>query len=161
MSRDSFFGGPVPLLAAGIVAVVLQAPLPTLAASLGDCVTVRVEAPFRLPDGLLYPAGPLTLCDSGRHSPVDSLHKILVGGSSIGLFASTRRSAEIQLMESPQVVFNRDADGNLELIGYSLTSSGRSIAYRLKGTREAWQANYHRQVGGAPVAAIVATTGTH
>jgi len=166
MNRSTFVGGPVPLLlvvVVGVVAVTLSASQPALAAPSGECVTARVNAPFRLPDGLLYPAGPLTLCDSGTFSPVANLHRISVGGSSIGLFVSRRRSAEIRSMDSPEVLFNRDAEGNLELIGYTLTMSGRSVAYRLKSRGETWQASSRRRLGGvaaAPVAAIVATSRT-
>lgn len=166
MNRNSFFAGPVPVLVvvlAGGVVMALSASQPALAAPSRMCVTARVDAPFRLPNGLLYPAGPLTLCDSGTFSPVANLHRILVGGSSIGLFVSTRRSAEIRSMDSPEVLFSRDAEGNLELIGYTMSSSGRSVAYRLKNQGETWRARSRPRLGSvaaAPVAAIVATAGT-
>ena len=166
MNRSSFFGGPVPVLVivlAGVVAVALPASTPVLAASSGECVTALVDAPFRLPDGLIYPAGALTLCDGGKYSPVDNFHRVLVGGSSVGLFVSSRRRAETRSMDAPQMLFNRDAEGNLTLIGYTLPSSGQSVAFRLKTPDETWQASNRRRLGGAsaaPVAAIVATAGT-
>jgi hypothetical protein len=122
-------------------------------------VTAFVGTPFRLPDGRLYPAGVLTLCDYGAFSPVDNLHRIIVSGSSVGLFRSSKRNAEIGSMVSPEVVFNRDAEGNLELIGYAMPTSGRVLAYRMKPQAEALQASSLRQLGGStgPLAAIVAT----
>ena len=104
MKRKTSFGLTVPVqlaLLAGIVVVALSASQPTLAASSGECVTALVDAPFRLPDGLLYPAGALTLCDGGAYSPVDNFQRVLVGGSSIGLFVSTRRRAVLQDRECP------------------------------------------------------------
>ena len=147
------------ILLAMMAAVVLPVTEPAQAATRGECVTAVVESPFRLPDGLLYPAGTLTLCDYGAFSPVDTLHRILVSGSSVGLFRSRRRSAEDGSMASPEVVFNRDSEGNLELIGYATPSSGRVTAYRMKPYVDALQvAARERQGGsGAPLAAIVAT----
>jgi hypothetical protein len=153
----------VTFVLAGLIAVMLPASLPVMAASSGECVTALVDTPFRLPDGLLYPAGALTLCDSGRFSPVNNLHRILVGGSSIGLFVSRIRSAEIRSMDSPEVLFRRDFDGTLSLIGYTMPSAGRSVAYRLKTRDDVWQARSRHPsstVAATPVAAIVATAGT-
>ena len=166
MNRSTFFGGPVPILLVvltGLVAVTITSTQPALAAPSRECVTVHVDTPFRLPDGMLYPAGVLTLCDSRTFSPVDNLHRILVGGSSVGLFVSRRRSAEALLLGSPQILFRQGGDGNLELIGYSVLKSGRSVAYRLKSQGLTWQANSHPPLSGvaaAPIAAIVATVGT-
>ena len=104
-----------------------------------------------------------TTCDSGRFSPVNNLHRILVGGSSIGLFVSWIRSAEIRSMDLPEVLFSRDADGSLSLIGYTMPSAGRSVAYRLKTRGDVWQARSRHPsttVAATPVAAIVAATGT-
>jgi hypothetical protein len=74
---------------------------------------------------------------------------------------SRKRSAEIQSINYPQVVFERDGDGNLELIGYSVQSAGQNIAFRLKNRGDIWQAARSRRLGGTqaiPVAAVLATT---
>jgi hypothetical protein len=162
MNRLTLTAQPVPfvlLVAAMTTGVVLPVGQPARAASRGECVTALVDAPFRLPDGLLYPAGSLTLCDYGAFSPIDTLHRILVGGSSVGLFRSRRRSAEAGSMASPEVVFNRDADGNLELIGYATPSAGQVLSYRMQPRDQAWQAMARQRNRGssAPLAAIVAT----
>ena len=146
-----------------MVALAWPASQRAVAAPTGECVTARINAPFRLPDGLIYPAGALTLCDSGTFSPVDDLQRILVSGSSIGLFVSRKRTAESGSMDAPEILLNRDADGNLELIGYTMPTSGRNVAYRLKSQGETWQATYRRRLGAsppAPIAAIIATAGS-
>lgn len=169
MNRTTFFGGPVQILLTGLTAMVAitMTAHPAWAAPSHECVTVHVDSPFRLPDGTLYPRGVLTLCDSRTFSPVDNLHRILVGGSSVGLFVSRRRSAESRLIGSPEILFKRGADGNLELVGYTVLKSGRSIAYRMKSmgtaTTTTWQANAQPPLGGvaaASVAAIVASAET-
>ena len=57
---------------------------PAQAGGSAVCVTARVDTPFHLPDGQLYPANTLTLCDGGAYSPVDNFHRILVGGVRLG-----------------------------------------------------------------------------
>jgi hypothetical protein len=134
-----------------------------MAASSGECATARVNASFRLPDGLLYPAGVLTICSGGTYSPVDEFQRIMVGGSTIGLFVSQRRTAEMRAMDSPQFLFKRGIDGSLALVGYTMPSTGRSVAYRLKTQDETWLARSRPGPEGgaaAPVAAIVATART-
>jgi hypothetical protein len=166
MKTRTFVGAPVAVMLvvlAVMFAVSIAATEPALAAGPRQCVTAHVDAPFRLPDGLLYPAGALTLCDSRALSPVGNLHKILVGGSSVGLFVSRRRGAEDRTLAAPQFVFMHGADGSLELIGYTVPKSGRSIAYRLKSQGGMLQASSLQRLGGAsaaPVASIVATTGS-
>ena len=163
MNRVSFFGGPVPfffVVAVVVIAAAASMSQPAFAGSTGDCVTANVDTPFRLPNGRLYPAGSLTLCDNGTFSPVGNLHRIVAGGSTVGLFLSRKRNTETESILLPQILFNRDAEGNLELVGYSAPSSGHMVAYRLKSHGETLPARAsHRQHGAAaatPVAAIVA-----
>jgi hypothetical protein len=161
MIRSTFVGRPIAVLLvvlAAAFAVAISASQPAMAASSGECVTARVSEPFRLPDGLLYPAGALTICDGGAYSPVDSFQRILVGGSVIGLFVSQKRAAELRSAGLPQVVFRRGADSSLSLVGYIVPSTGRSVAYRLKSQDEAWHARFQSELGAiaeAPVATIV------
>jgi len=145
------------VLVAVMAVLALSVVQPSQAATRGECVTALVDTPFRLPDGLLYPAGTLTLCNYGAFSPVDTFHRILVSGSSVGLFRSRRRTAEANSIASPEVLFNRDADGNLELIGYATPSAGQVLAYRMKPRGEAQQAAARAAGSSAPLAAIVAT----
>ena len=103
-----------------------------MAAASGDCVNARVGEPFRLPDGLLYPAGLLTICDGGAYLPVDNFQRILVAGSARSACSSARSGRRAALGGSPQVVFRRGADSSLNLVGYTVPSTGRSVAYRMK-----------------------------
>ena len=167
MDRRTFAGGTVTrllIVVAGLVALTVTTSTPLHAAASRECATVFLDSPFRLPDGILYPAGSLTLCDSRTLSPVGSLHRVLVGGASVGQFVSRRRYAEVRARDSAEFLFRHGADGHLELIGYTVPKAGRSVAYRLSGQppAAAWQASgLHADGGGtAPVAAIVATTGT-
>jgi len=143
--------------AAGALLFVSQ---PAHAESRGECVTAVVDGPFMLPNGIIYPAGKLTLCDYREFSPVYNLHRISVGGSTVGLFRSKTRDAESTSLPSPQMMFRRDADGILELTGYAIPSSGKVLAYQLDSRETTWQAQERRPAGGstAPLAAIVATT---
>ena len=161
MTRSTLVGAPVQILIVALTAIVaVTTTAPALAA---DCVTVHMEKPFRLPDGMLYPAGRLSLCDSRTYSPVDHMHRILVGGSSVGVFVSRRRYAEAQLLGSPEILFQHGADGNLDLIGYTVMKSGRSIAYRLKSQALSFAGSQRQGGGGAPasVGTIVATAASH
>src|SRR6185503_4457769 len=107
----------------------------------------------------IYPAGTLTLCDAGAFSPVDTLHRVFVAGSSVGVFRSRRHDAEAGSLEAPQVLFNRDGDGHLELIGYAMPTSGHVWAYRMKPRSDALRAAAQQKPAGAGagLAAVVAT----
>lgn len=122
---------------------------PASAGSTGECVAARVPAPFRLPDGVLHPAGVLTLCDAGAFSPVAGLHVLLVDGRSVGVFVSRKRAAEGAAGLAGQVVFDRSAAGDLDLVGYILPSAGRMTAYRLRGPSETRLAD-RRAAGATP-----------
>ncbi|HUC44550.1 MAG TPA: hypothetical protein VMR65_10950 [Candidatus Sulfotelmatobacter sp.] len=135
MISNFFSGERIPVLPVAMAALaILAAPYasPVAAAPSGVCVTTQVTSPFRLPDGVLHPAGMLTLCDTEAFTPVSDLHVVLVDGRRVGIFLSHRRSTEVSGDVRPEVVFDRDAGGSLDLIGYILPSSGRSVAYQLK-----------------------------
>jgi len=140
-----------------LVAFSIAGSGPTLAAPKGVCITTHVSAPFRLPDGVLHPAGSLTLCDTAAFTPVSDLHLLLVDGRSVGMFLSRRRTTEASGEIRPEVVFERGARGSLDLIGYILPTSGRSVAYRLKNHDDSWS-DRDRAAQGAASAALVATT---
>ena len=139
--------------------IVSQAAQPARAATRGECVTVIVGAPFRLPDGLIYPAGPLRICDDGAFSPVVSLHRMYAGGMSVGLFQSRRNDAEATSLAAPEVVFERDAYGGLALVGYAMPSGGHVTAYRMMRSNETFVAARPEPTGGqgAALAASLAT----
>ena len=145
------------MLAVATLVVVMG--LPALAAPTGDCVSVRIDAPFRLPDGTVRPAGQLTLCDTREYSPVIELHSVLVNGASVGMFQSRRHSNEIGPIEAPQVLFERESEGTLALIGYVVPSAGRSLSFRLRSAsarRSEPAPTVSAPMATAPIAAILA-----
>jgi hypothetical protein len=97
----------------------------------GTCVSVRLEAPVVLPDGGVYPAGSLRICDAVSFSPVTSLHAISVDGQAVGLMASHRKRSEAGADVEPSVLFERDTRGRLRLVGYVMPSHGSSISYAM------------------------------
>ena len=162
MTRKMVRVGRVPVLPIVAIAALMMSPYasrPVAAAASGSCVTAQVDGPFRLPDGVVRPAGLLTLCDTKTFSPVADQHVILVDGGSVGMFLGSRRTTEAAGRISPEVVFERNAEGYLDLVGYTLPASGRSIAYRLRGRSASWPsaARDANPAGpAAPVAAIIA-----
>jgi hypothetical protein len=142
-----------------VVTLVGVLALPSLAASPRECVSVRIDAPFRLPDGTVHPAGQLTLCDTREFSPVTELHAILVNGASVGIFPSRRHANEIGRIEAPRVLFERESEGTLALIGYVVSSAGRSLSFRLRPAdvrRSEPSPIASGPVAGTPIAAIIA-----
>jgi hypothetical protein len=109
---------------AALAAASLCATGAAMAGSGGGCIRVDVDQPVRLPDGNVYPAGVLTLCDTAALSPVATLHKTYVNGQPIGILISRRRANETKDTEPPTVVFQRDR-GTLDLVGYSLPAPRR------------------------------------
>jgi hypothetical protein len=139
-----------------IVLSFCAAPL-TEAAGGQTCVTARVGHSFRLPDGELRPAGRLTVCRLRTYSPVAELHLISVDRRPLGMFLSRSRVAEVRTPPlAPEIVFRRDHQGNLELMGYSIASRGRRIAHRLTALSSGgtWDADDARQ--GIPIVAAIA-----
>ncbi len=102
-----------------------------VAGSGSGCIRVDLVEPVRLPDGNVYPAGALTLCDTVALSPVATLHKTYVNGRPIAILVSRKRANETKSNEPPSVVFQR-SDGALDLVGYTLPSPRRSgVTYLL------------------------------
>ena len=113
--KGYIFGGrPVGFVVAAFLVVAAGSAASSAAESApsGDCLAARVSEPFRLPDGVLYPAGMLTICDTGAYSPVADFHVLLVDGCSVGVFLSRKRPAEAAAGASGEVVFHRDAEGH-------------------------------------------------
>jgi hypothetical protein len=128
------------LIAVGAALIVVMAvATPAWSASSGSCVSVRLNDPFRLPDGIIRPAGELTLCDSQSLSPVSELHAIRVNGVSVGIFESRRLRPEAGTLQAPQVVFEKDASGTLALVGYIVPSSGHNLSFRMKPVNDVSQ----------------------
>ena len=165
MNTNFFSGERHPILPIAMPALLALASLstnPALAAPAGVCVTTQVSSPFRLPDGVLHSAGTLTLCDTVAFTPVSDLHVLLVDGRRVGMFLSRRRTAEASGEIRPEVVFDRDAAGDLDLIGYILPGSGRSVSYQLKahpGASPAQARAWPAASSSGPILAAAMTAG--
>lgn len=133
------------------LAFLLQGSGVALAGSSLGCVSVDVPAPIYLPDGNLYPAGELMLCDSISYSPVATLHRTYMNGRPIGLFMSRRTRSEAGGTVAPFVVFDRDVDGNLDIVGYVQASEGTSVAFLLRPVSKK-APSAMAAVGSSPVA---------
>ena len=115
------------------------------------CIRVDVFEPVRLPDGNVYPAGVLTLCDTAALSPVATLHKTYVNGRPIGILVSRKRANEKKGDEPPVVVFQRDR-GALDLVGYTLPVPRRNgVTYWLNANLE-MPSDEHRAAASAGLA---------
>jgi hypothetical protein len=114
------------LVTAGAVAFATLAT-----ASETPCVTAAVASPVRLPDGSLHEGGALTVCDVRTLSPVASFHRISIDGRAVGLFVSRRGASEAAADSAPTILFLDDDSGTLALIGYVVSSSRASTAFRL------------------------------
>ena len=102
----------------------------THAAAAQACVSARVGSPFRLPDGVLHPAGTLTVCQARTFTPTSELHLISVDRRPMGMFLSRHGRGEGVGSSHPEIVFRRDGRGNLDLLGYTMPTRGRSIVHR-------------------------------
>lgn len=123
-------------LAAVVCAVLIVGA--TAANAGGVCTSARIDEPFALPDGSEHPAGRLTICLERHHSPVASLHEMLVDGMPVAMFQSDRRSSEGHSSERSYIVFDRGADGALVLTGFATPGRERMELYTLrfgKGSR--------------------------
>jgi len=107
------------------------------AAASGVCATAEIVEPFRLPDGSLQGPARLTLCDRGEYSPVASFHEVRVDGTPVGLLTGRNDLSEHGSREASFVMFLREADGRLTLLGYALpTRDGmRTFEFRPQAKR--------------------------
>lgn len=149
-------GTPVFLAAMSVPFALALAASATIAASpTGTCVSARVDAPFRLPDGTLHAAATLTLCNVMAFSPVATVHRTYVDGRPAGMFLSHTRRAEAEGAAAPSVLFQRDTAGQLALLGYNLPGERRGIAYRM-GERRTTRAAPLLAGAAAPIAIVAA-----
>ena len=116
-SSGKSFGGAV--LRLGVVALCLVAAQGAAEAAKGVCVSAQIEEPFRLPDGSVHPAGELTLCHHSDYSPVASFHRTKVDGMTVSMHMSRRGESERGDSDEPFIMFNRESDGTLLLVGYA------------------------------------------
>ena len=105
----------------------------------GRCVTAIVPWAFELPDGSVYPAGPLTLCLSRVYDPVTGLHELRVERRPVGLFMSRFGEGEATSEAIPVVVFEARGGEPHKLAGYAWPGRAGLETYRFydpRATRE-------------------------
>ena len=115
----------------GVLFILAFAFPPTLASGDG-CTSADVNEPFVLPDGSVHPAGKVTLCHSHEHSPVKSMHRVLVDRQPVGMFFSERQIIVDESKPSPYyLIFERSSVGPLRLVGYGRPSGAETATYLL------------------------------
>jgi hypothetical protein len=109
--------------------------LSTVALADGERLVVNVPEAFEI-DGRVFPSGNLSLTQVREFTPGTMLHKISVGKDSLGLMMAHRRSIESHV-PADALVFQRNARGNLELLGYVLEGhvGGEIYVYVTSGAR--------------------------
>lgn len=117
---------------AASIGVLLVLATPIHAASGPGCVRVALEEPVELPDGTIHPAGDLSLCIGAHLSPVTSLQRVSVGGMPVGILLSRRGVSDGPATAQPSVLFNRNAAGQLHLVGYAWPSGATNRTYLLR-----------------------------
>jgi hypothetical protein len=133
MTRSTFSnqGKPILLLVVGVL-VLGAAFVPGSYSRAGDCYSVEVGNAVRMPDGSVYDARVITLCDTRSLTPVSHLHTTYVDGEPVGMLMSVRRNTEGAGVNGPRMVFLRNIDGALDLVGYAVPGSGgRDISFTL------------------------------
>jgi hypothetical protein len=106
----------------GVAALLVGAALiaPGAQAASGGCYSANIDEPFVLPDGTQHDAGSLRLCNDRAFSPVSSLHRIHVDGMPVGMHITRHSSGKGTGVTEPTMIFNREDDGHLRLLGYAL-----------------------------------------
>jgi hypothetical protein len=133
MSRKTFSdqGKSILLLVAGMM-LLGSALAPGSYCQAGDCYSVQIGNAVRMPDGTVYDADVITLCDTRALTPVSHLHTTYVDGEPVGMLMSVRRTTEGTGGNGPSMVFLRNVDGALDLIGYAVPGSGgRDVSFTL------------------------------
>ena len=133
-----FFGRGVRivLVSMAVAAVAVAIDPGTWSGSRGGCITLKVDSPILLPNGDVYPPGALTLCDTLSLTPVSTIHKTFIDGHPVAMLSSRKTRSEGGEKIEPLVMFSRDPQGRLGLIGYVIPGKQRSITYLLDETKK-------------------------
>jgi hypothetical protein len=120
---------------------VLLLATPATAQTTGDCLVAEVPMAMVLPDGSEHDAGDLRICMSHEYSPVAGLHKTSVDGRVIGLFQSRSGYSEaaVDNRSVPLVLFHKDGEDRLILVGFAWPDGQRMRTFRMMQYREEMQ----------------------
>ena len=131
--QKTFSGTGIRLMALALCLVAAQG---AAGAAKGVCVSAEIDEPFRLPDGSNYPAGRLTLCHHSDYSPVASFHRTKVDGMTVSMHLSRPGESEMGDSDSPFMMFGREADGTLLLLGYAQSGQDKGKVYAFPRDRK-------------------------
>jgi hypothetical protein len=98
----------------------------------GERMTVHVDEAFVV-DGQAYPAGPVTVRMLRAYNPSSNLNEIWAGDQRLGMLV-TRQGEKSDTIADDSLLFARDADGTLVMVGYTLRGDDR--AQLLKPSRK-------------------------
>ena len=100
----------------------------------GECVSTILPENAVLPGGSPMMVGDiLTLCTTHAFTPVSSLHVSYVNGMPLRQMLSRRAESEGLPGGPPRpfMIFEKNADGRLQLYGFATSARGRLVTYTL------------------------------
>jgi hypothetical protein len=125
------------------VLMILPAVTLVLACSLsmagGPQIQVQVAEPFEV-NGVLHPAGTLSVKAIRDYNPSSTLNEVWVDGRCLGMVVTRKENGDLSHAARNTVVFSRDPEGHLVLVGYDLQGAGSQYVFqygKLAGKRKA------------------------
>jgi hypothetical protein len=134
----------------GVVTLLAGAALiaPGVLAATSTCYSANIPEPFLLPDGSLHEAGSLRVCNDRAYSPVAALHRIQVDGMAVGLHLTRKSSGQSDTVNDTVLIFNREADGRLRLLGYAAPDRDRTEMHIFNHPTVKVQVEYLQRAAG-------------
>jgi hypothetical protein len=118
------------LAVAGLLAVALAT------AEAGESrLVVEIAEPFIL-QGRVCPAGTVAIRFVSRYNPTSTLHEVRVGGEPLGVFRAEHVVRDGRAAEDT-VSFERNRDGRLVLLGFTLRHGGSTEFFRFSDSPNA------------------------
>jgi len=90
-------------------------------------LVIDVEEPFLL-QGQICPAGTVSIRFVSRYNPTSTLHEVRVGGEPLGVFRAEHVAGKDRDADDT-VRFERNRQGTLVLLGYTLRRGGSTEAF--------------------------------
>ena len=94
----------------------------------GPRVVVKIDEPFML-QGQVYPAGTISIRAVSQYNPTSMLHEVCIEDQCLGVFLAERIDFETD-DQRDTFRFERNAEGTLVLLGYTLHRKGRAEFHR-------------------------------
>ena len=114
-------------VAVGLIALVFASTVDAQ----GPRLVVRLDEPFEV-RGQVYPGGSLMLRPVTDFNPSASIDEVWVDNESLGLLVASKTSGT-RSSSHDSVLFERNAQGRLVLVGYNLRGNGTGASYRYRG----------------------------